>query len=212
MLASAMPLPVVAAPGGGSGLLTSMRSRPPSADTANRTTPPHPLSSTTFPDAIMPNQRSNIVVLGLSAAILSLGGLCTLAGCSGSVGGRGGMFTIEGTAVRATGEWSDVDAAVMAAAGHRGVVVESVNTTDPTAFDYRLITSKQEDIALVITRDKAPDPTQRLSQEGPIPLRISCRVGTFGDSVLERDLIDNIRSRLGELTGAFTSKPLPSGW
>lgn len=160
----------------------------------------------------MPNQRSNIVVLGLSAVILSLGGLSALSGCSGSAGGRGGVFTVEGTTVRAMGEWSDIDAAVMAAAGHRGVVVESVDTTDPTTFDYRLITSRQEDVSLVITRDKAPDPTQRLSQEGPIPMRIACRVGSFGNSTLERDLIDDVRSRLGELTGAFTSKPLPSGW
>lgn len=157
----------------------------------------------------MTNQRPNKIVLGLSAAILSLG---SLSGCSGSAGGRGGMFTVEGTKVRAMGEWSDIDAAVMAAAGHRGVVVESVDTSDPAVFDYRLITAKQEDVSLVISRDKAPDPSQRLSQEGPIPLRISCRVGTFGNSVLERDLIDDIRSRLGELTGAFTSKPLPSGW
>lgn len=122
------------------------------------------------------------------------------------------MFTIEGTNVRAMGEWSDVDAAVMAAAGHRGVVVERLDASDPKTFDYRLITSKQEEVSLVISRDQAPDPTQRLSQEGPIPLRIACRVGAFGDSTLERDLIDDIRSRLGELTGAFTSKPLPSGW
>lgn len=157
----------------------------------------------------MTNQRTNILVLGLSAAFLMLGGL---SGCSGSAGGRGGVFTIEGTNVRAMGEWSDIDAAVMAAAGHRGVIVESVDTSDPAFFDYRLITTKQDEVSLVISRDKAPDPTQRLSQEGPIPLRIACRVGTFGDSVLERDLIDDIRSRLGELTGAFTSKPLPSGW
>jgi len=160
----------------------------------------------------MTNQRTNILVLGLSASILSVGGLCTLSGCSGSAGGRGGMFTIEGTTVRAMGEWSDIEAAVQAAAGHRGVVVESVDTTDPRTLDYRLITSKQDDVSLVISRDQAPDPSQRLSQEGPIPLRISCRVGAFGDSILERDLIDDVRSRLGELTGAFTSKPLPSGW
>ena len=160
----------------------------------------------------MPKQRSNKIVLGLSAAILSVGGLCTLGGGSGSAGGRGGMFAVEGTTVRAMGEWSDVDAAVMAAAGHRGVVVESVDTSDPKVFDYRLITTKQDEVSLVFVRDAAPDPTQRLSQEGPIPMRISCRVGAFGDSVLERDLIDDIRSRMGELTGAFTSKRLPSGW
>lgn len=153
-------------------------------------------------------------MFGHAAAIaitcLGVVGLGTFTGCS--TGSAGGLFTIEGTTVRATGEWSDVDAAVMAAAGHRGVVVESVDTSDPKVFDYRLITAKQDDVSLVISRDAAPDPSQRLSQEGPIALRISCRVGTFGDSVLERDLIDDIRSRLGELTGAFTSKPLPSGW
>jgi hypothetical protein len=134
-------------------------------------------------------------------------------GCAGGSGSSGGIFTMQGSKVLVTGDWDDVDAAVRAAAGHREMVVETQSTSpDGKTQTFELLTAKDERVEVVASRDFAADPAARLSMEGPIVIRLTVRVGTWGDSVREQELIDDIRSRLGDLIGPFKTQPLPSGW
>ncbi|MFO0859326.1 MAG: hypothetical protein U0570_02130 [Phycisphaerales bacterium] len=139
-------------------------------------------------------------------------GLCAggLSACSSS--GSAGLFTITGTTSLATGDWDDVNAAVLAAAQHREMAVVSQSQPDAKTLEYHLITVNSEPVTVIVTRDSLPNPDMRLSQEGPIALRIAVTVGRFGDSTKEREFIDDMRTRLGDLVGPFTTKPLPKSW
>lgn len=138
--------------------------------------------------------------------------MSTLAGCSSSGSGGSGLFTIQGTSSLATGDWADVNAAVLAAAQHREMVVESESQPDAKTLEFQLLTVRSEPVTVTVTRNSAADQSVRMSQEGPIALNIEVKVGRFGDSKRERELIDDIRSRLGDLVGPFTTKPLPASW
>ncbi|MBX3380702.1 MAG: DUF3568 family protein [Phycisphaeraceae bacterium] len=152
---------------------------------------------------ITSKQITRIIVIGLSTS--------TLMGCSSSNTG-GSLFTIEGTSSLATGDWNDVNAAVQAAAQHREMIVETESQPNPKTLQFSLLTVRSEPVTVTVTRTSAPDPSARLSQEGPIAMNIEVKVGRFGDSRRERELIDDIRSRLGDLVGPFTTKPLPESW
>ncbi|MBL8874225.1 MAG: DUF3568 family protein [Phycisphaerae bacterium] len=138
--------------------------------------------------------------------------LGSVGGCASSGGSGGGLFTIEGTSSMATGDWIDVNAAVLAAAQHRAMVVESESKPDETTLRFELLTVKSEQVTVNVTRSFPPDHSVRLSQEGPIAMSIEVKVGRFGDSKREQELIDDIRTRLGDLVGPFTTKPLPASW
>lgn len=148
------------------------------------------------------------VVIGLFVGGLLCG---SLSGCSTS-GSSGGIFTISGTTSVATGDWDDVNAAVQAASQHREMAVLSESDPNPTTMEFNLLTVSSEPVTITVTRSSPPDASIRLSQEGPIAMTIEVKVGRFGDSKRERELIDDIRFRLGDLVGPFTTKPLPSSW
>jgi len=150
------------------------------------------------------NLVHSLSVIGLISFILG--------GCSTSGGGERGLFTIQGTSSLATGDWDDVNAAVLAAAQHREMVVESESQPDPKTLVFDLLTVRSEPVTVTVTRNSLADPSVRMSQEGPIALNIEVKVGRFGDSKREQELIDDIRSRLGDLVGSFTTKPLPASW
>lgn len=137
--------------------------------------------------------------------------IVAIGGCSTS-GGGSGVFTISGTTSIATGDWDDVNAAVQAASQHREMAVLNESQPDPTTVEFNLVTVSSEPVTITVTRSNPPDPSIRLSQEGPIAMTIDVKVGRFGDSKRERELIDDIRFRLGDLIGPFTTKPLPSSW
>jgi len=153
---------------------------------------------------ISPNALAKSIVIGLSSLILS--------GCSSSGSGASGLFTIHGTSSLATGDWADVNAAVLAAAQHREMVVESESQPDPKTLEFQLLTVRSEPVTVTVTRSSLPDQSIRISQEGPVAMNIEVKVGRFGDSKREQELIDDIRSRLGDLVGPFTTKPLPASW
>lgn len=150
-------------------------------------------------------RRLSFVVIGLILPHLGL------VGCASS-GNSGGLFTIQGTSSLATGDWDDVNASVLAAAQHREMVVESESQPNPRTLKFDLMTVNGESVIITVTRNSAPDPSVRLSQEGPIPMEIEVKVGMFGDSKREQELIDDIRTRLGDLVGPFKTKPLPESW
>jgi len=145
------------------------------------------------------------------AAVIGLTSLVA-GGCSTSGGGASGLFTIQGTSSLATGDWADVNAAVLAAAQHREMVVESESQPDPKTLVFDLLTVRSEPVTVTVSRNSLADQSVRMSQEGPIALNIEVKVGRFGDSKREQELIDDIRSRLGDLVGSFTTKPLPASW
>jgi len=138
--------------------------------------------------------------------------LFTQTGCSSSGSGGSGLFTIQGTSSLATGDWADVNAAVLAAAQHREMVVETESQPDPKTLEFNLLTVRSEPVTVIVTRKSLADQSVRMSQEGPIALNIEVKVGRFGDSKREQELIDDIRTRLGDLVGSFTTKPLPASW
>lgn len=150
------------------------------------------------------NDIARLFVIGL----LAVAGV----GCSSSGGSGGGLFKVEGTSSVATGDWMDVNAAVLAAARHREMVVESETKPDETTLRFELLTVKSEQVTVTVTRSFPPDHSIRMSQEGPIALTIEVKVGRFGDSKREQELIDDIRARLGDLVGPFKTKPLPASW
>lgn len=142
------------------------------------------------------------LVIGLSLGV---------SGCSqGS--SAADLFAPTGSTGIVTGDWDDVNAAVQAAAQHREMSVVSETKVDDRTIRYSLITAKSEDVTVTISRDLAVDPNVRLSQEGPIAIRVVVKVGMFGDTKRERDLIDDIRTRLSDLTGSFKTAPLPKSW
>jgi len=145
------------------------------------------------------------------AAVIGLTSLVA-GGCSTSGGGASGLFTIQGTSSLATGDWADVNAAVLAAAQHREMVVESESQPDSKTLVFDLLTVRSEPVTVTVSRNSLADQSVRMSQEGPIALNIEVKVGRFGDSKREQELIDDIRSRLGDLVGSFTTKPLPASW
>jgi hypothetical protein len=153
---------------------------------------------------ISPNNAAIILVIGLFSLIAG--------GCSSSGGSSRGFFSVEGTSSLATGDWADVNAAVLAAAQHREMVVETESQPDPKTLEFELLTVRSEPVTVIVTRDSLPDPSVRVSQEGPIAMDIEVKVGRFGDTKREQELIDDIRSRLGDLVGPFTTKPLPESW
>ncbi|MBX3390801.1 MAG: hypothetical protein KF691_15235 [Phycisphaeraceae bacterium] len=156
---------------------------------------------------ISPIAASSFFVIGLFSAFQ---GAC-LVGCSTS-GGSKGFFTISGTTSVATGDWDDVNASVLAASQHREMTVLTESQPNPTTLEFDLLTVSSEPVTITVTRSSPPDPSIRLSQEGPIAMTLEVKVGRFGDSRRERELIDDIRFRLGDLVGPFTTKPLPSSW
>ena len=64
-------------------------------------------------------------------------------GCSTSGGGASGLFTIQGTSSLATGDWADVSAAVLAAAQHREMGVESESQPDPKTLGFDLLPGRR---------------------------------------------------------------------
>lgn len=145
--------------------------------------------------------------LGAGALLVAAGGI---SGCS--AGGGAGSWSVAGTERAATGDWDDVDAAVRGAAAKNELIIEAADEPDALTRRYQILSARSESGEVVVTRGKPLDPSVRLSREGPVSLRIKARIGMFGDTTRERALIDDIRSRMGELVGAFKTAPLPSGW
>lgn len=140
-----------------------------------------------------------------------IGLFANVSGCS-SGSNSVDLFGPTGSTGIVTGDWDDVNAAVQAAAQHREMAVVSETKVDDRTIRYSLLTAKSEDVTVTISRDLAADPNVRLSQEGPIAIRVVVKVGMFGDTKRERELIDDIRTRLTDLTGAFKTAPLPKSW
>ncbi|MGH7243146.1 MAG: DUF3568 family protein [Phycisphaerales bacterium] len=149
-----------------------------------------------------------------TVALTSVIGLLAIAGsgCSSSNSGGGGFFSVAGTTSVATGDWDDVNAAVLAAAQHREMVVESQSRPDLKTQQFKLLTVRSEPVTVTVSRSSIPDQSVRASQEGTVAMTIEVKVGMFGDTKREQELIDDIRSRLGDLVGPFTTKPLPESW
>jgi len=139
---------------------------------------------------------------GRPAATIALAGLLWAlpAGCSNSPFDSGWST---GTKVTAIADWDDVDAAVSAASSKLALSPESTVEVDEGTQRYRLLTVADQPVDLEIVRGigssaSMSGPRKRL---GPTSMTIQCRFGRFGDERKEKQFVDAIRVRLGDLTG-----------
>jgi hypothetical protein len=89
------------------------------------------------------------------------------------------------------GDWDDLEAAVLVAAGKAEMAVLMVGTSGPSEFRAELTTTTDETAKLTVIRG-ADDPDR---------LDAACRVGHFGDAEVERRLIGHLSRRLAQLHG-----------
>lgn len=145
---------------------------------------------------------ATLSVIGLSVAPLS---------CS-STGGTDGLFAPTGTKGAVTGDWVDIDAAVLAATEKNQMAVVDHEQVNDTTLRFNILTAKSESGTIYASRDTAVDPKVRLSREGPIVIKLTVKVGMFGDTRREQQLIQDIGTRLSMLEGPFKTAPVPSNW
>lgn len=134
----------------------------------------------------------------VGAAVLML--LC--AGCASD--GGGGVLLGEPERALTTGDWNDVDAAVIAAVSKKGVemAIVTAHDPDPDTRVYDLTTVGDEPARLVVRRKMAePAPGARPGRGAPEAMELEARVGRFGDREREKALIAAVRTRLGDLSG-----------
>lgn len=132
------------------------------------------------------------------AAVLML----ACAGCAPESGGV--SFLGEPERAFTTGDWDDVDAAVVDAVSKKGVEMAVVASHDPEAGTrvYELTTVGDEPARLVVRRKVAGvSPGARHGRGAPEAIGLEAWVGRFGDRERERALIAAVRARLGDLSG-----------
>jgi len=96
---------------------------------------------------------------------------------------------------RATeGPYRDLNAAVLYASARCDMAVLNSDASDALAWQYTLLTTRDEHVALTIHLPPDPDPS-----ESVVPTEIVARVGSFGDPVREEKLVTEITDRLKAL-------------
>jgi hypothetical protein len=97
----------------------------------------------------------------------------------------------------ARGDWDDVRAAVQVSVPKVEAAVLSAERTD-TEYRFTLRTINSEPGWLVASREADADVS------GPIPIRLTARIGHFGAPEHERQLLEAVRRRLEALAGVGT--------
>jgi hypothetical protein len=98
----------------------------------------------------------------------------------------------------AVGDWNDVNASAQTAMSKNEAAILTWNQT-PTEQVFEFKTIRDERGRLVARRD---DPAPELGRDaGPIPIRLSCTVGLFGNSSVERSILRAAKQRLEQLSG-----------
>lgn len=96
-------------------------------------------------------------------------------------------------------DWDDVQAAVTVALNRTELVKVSAQGPTADSFEVRLRSSLDEPGLLTVRRAAPP------GQPDPVPITLTARVGRFGDPPRERQFLDLIVRRLGQLRGVETA-------
>lgn len=126
-------------------------------------------------------------------------GVClvlALAGCvrSGAPGTMGIVAASVKPPKATEGPYRDLDAAVRFAAAREDMAILEADASDPAAWRYTLVTTRDENVALTINLPPDPDPA------GPVsPTSIDARIGFQGSPEREKRLVEEIEGRLEQL-------------
>jgi hypothetical protein len=142
--------------------------------------------------------------MGLSG-VLGVG----VAGCEMPSGeGRLLGASSEGTQATAMADWDDIEAAMDVAISKLEMAVEARPSREELRSDqrgaecveYKLVTIRDEPARVLFCRNKKLAWSDG-SAAGPEPITILVRVGRWGDSAREEELLKAIRARLNDLKG-----------
>lgn len=132
----------------------------------------------------------------LWACVAALSGLT---GCAGRpTGGANTPLTVlraeSPVEVETVADWNDVEPAVAVALGRTELVKAGTTQRTPTRLEIVLRSSRDEPGLLTVSREDADAPD-------PVRMKLTCRVGRFGDPEQEREFLALVVERLGQLKG-----------
>lgn len=142
--------------------------------------------------------HSRIRTLGMVALLGGLGW-----GFGGCQAGPGGPAYVEGSSTIVTGDWDDVEAAVLVAVPRHELAVVSAHAPDDQTRQWVLVDMRDRQGLLTVQRKSL----SAAGDWGPSPLTITCRIGPWGDSEQERALIRTLQDRLMQLDGKDVARP-----